>query len=243
MMRILLVEDESVTARMIKRKLAAESVEVDWMMDIERTLAFLSYDHYDAIVLDLGLPDGDGLTILKNLRRQGINIPILILTHRSAVEDRIAALENGADDYLTKPFSFAELLARLQALTRRVAGLWTGQLKYNGLTYAPGKRLMSYLGTDVKLSKREGQLLELLLRQKERTVDRETLLSHIWGPGEATPNSADTLAAQLRHKISALPSGIVINTVRGLGYRLTVCSEEELESRKKTGKMGESHGN
>lgn len=221
-MRTLLVEDEVVTARMIVRKLKAEGIEVDWIEDGEQALSFYSYDHYDVIVLDLGLPRCDGLTVLRRLRNQGVGVPVVVLTHRAALTDKLASLDGGADDFVPKPFSFAELLARMQALTRRALGSWTGKIIYNGLVYDPAVRVISYAGGGVKLSKREGQLLELLLRERGKGVSRETILSHIWGPGEASPNSADTLARLLRQKVAALPTGIEIKPIWGMGYRLDI---------------------
>lgn len=226
-MRILLVEDEMVTARLIKKKLAGAGIEVDSSEDSERALGFLSYDHYDVIILDLELAGCDGLAVLRRLRKQGAKVPIFVLSHHAALQDKLAALDNGADDFLVKPFSFAELLARLRALTRRAWGLWTGQLEFDGLMYDPRERLISFKGSNVRLSKREGQMLELFLREKRKTVARETILSHIWGPGEAMPNSADALARLLRQKIATLPAGIAIRTVRGLGYRLDIESTGE----------------
>ena len=221
-MRILLVEDEPLTARMINNGLTTNGIEVDWSEDSEQASSFLSYDHYDAIILGLA----EGVSVLKILRQQGVKAPILVLIHQNTIQNRLTALENGADDFLVKPFSFIELLARLNALTRRVSGSWTGNYEYNGLSYVPKVRGLSFASRCIRLSKKEGQLLELLLKHRERAVARETILSHIWGPGEAVPNSADALVKQLRKKVALLSRSIIISTVRGVGYRLNITMQE-----------------
>lgn len=217
-MRILLVEDEPLTARMINNGLTTNGIEVDWCEDREQAISFLSYDHYDAIILTLE----SGLAVLRALRKQGVKAPILILTRRNTIQERLTALESGADDVLARPFSFEELLARLNALTRRVSGSWIGNYEYNGLSYVPKERMLSFGGHCIRLSKKEGQLIELLLKYRERAVTRETILNHIWGPGEAVPNSADALVKQLRQKVASLSRVILISTVRGVGYRLNI---------------------
>ncbi|MDF2874230.1 MAG: qseB [Sporomusa sp.] len=224
-MRILLVEDEPLTARMINNGLTTNGIEVDWSEDSEQAISFLSYDHYDAIILALE----NGLTVLKILRQQGVKTPILIFIHRNTIQNRLITLESGADDFLVKPFSFVELLARLNALTRRVSGSWTGNYEYNGLSYVPKERILSFDNSCIRLSKKEGQLLELLLKHRERAVARETILSHIWGPGEAVPNSADALVKQLRQKVTLLSRVIMISTVRGVGYRLNISIQKQVD--------------
>jgi DNA-binding response OmpR family regulator len=221
-MRVLVVEDDPAIASFIGRGLREAGFAVDVAGDGNAGLAKAQSAEYDAAVVDLMLPGRDGLSVVGELRRSGIRTPVLILTARRSVEDRVRGLETGADDYLIKPFAFPELLARLQALIRRSQGmpeateLALGDLRLNRLT-----RRVERAGRELDLRPREFALLELLLRNAGRVVSKTMILSHVWGydfdPGS---NVVDVLVFRLRDKIDRGFTPPLLHTVRGVGYVL-----------------------
>jgi two-component system response regulator MprA len=211
--RVLVVDDDPPLRRMLQRTLAAEGFEVTVAADGGGALAAAERVAPDLIVLDLAMPGVDGLAVCRRLRARGFPTPILMLTARDGVPDRVAGLEAGADDYLVKPFAVAELVARLRALTRR-----RGQalLSYADVTLDVAARRVSRAGRAIELTPREADLLELLLREAGHAVTRERLLSEIWDDA-AEPNVVDRYVTRLRRKLGEPP---LINTVRGTGFAL-----------------------
>ena len=216
-MRILLVEDDAILGDGIHAGLKIAEHAVDWVRDGEAArLALLDHD-YDACILDLGLPRRDGLSVLQELRDRGSLLPVLILTARDSSADKIAGLDAGADDYLTKPFDLQELLARLRALVRRAAGEAKPTLEHAGVVLDPAAKQVTFKGEKVTLSARELALLDDLLRHKNHIRTRAQLEESLYAWGEETgSNTVEVFVHHLRKKFGA----DFIRTVRGLGYQL-----------------------
>jgi len=215
--RLLLVEDDALLGDGIHAGLKLADHAVDWVRDGEAAhLALLDHE-YDACVLDLGLPKRDGLSVLKALRERGSRLPVLVLTARDASTDKVAGLDAGADDYLTKPFDLPELLARLRALVRRAAGEARPTLEHAGVVLDPGARQVTFKGQPVVLSAREFALLEDFLRHKNHIRTRAQLEEGLYAWGEETgSNTVEVYVHHLRKKFGS----DFIRTVRGLGYQL-----------------------
>jgi two-component system response regulator MprA len=213
--RVLVVDDDPPLRRMLQRTLAAEGWEVTVAADGGAALLAAERSAPDVIVLDVAMPDLDGLAVCRRLRSKGLPTPILMLTARDAVPDRVAGLQAGADDYLVKPFAVSELIARLHALTRRRADRQP-VLSYADLVLDVPARVATRAGTTIELTGREAALLELLLRELGRTVTRERALEEIWD-GAAEANVVDRYVTRLRRKLGSPP---VIRTVRGSGFAL-----------------------
>ena len=220
-MRVLVVEDEVKMAGLLKRALEEEGYAVDVAGRGEDALWLGTENPYDAIVLDLMLPDVDGFEVSRRLREAGRWSPVLMLTARDAVADRVAGLDAGADDYLTKPFSFAELLARLRALARRGPVERPAVLEVGDLRLDPAARRVWRGDTEVSLSAKEFQLLETFMRHPGEVLSRYQLLEHAWDYDyENRSNIVDVYVRYLRDKIDR-PFGLsTLETVRGAGYRL-----------------------
>jgi two-component system OmpR family response regulator len=220
-MRVLVVEDEVKMAGLLKRALEEEGYAVDVAARGEDALWLGTENPYDAIVLDLMLPDLDGFEVSRKLREAGRWSPVLMLTARDAVADRVAGLDAGADDYLTKPFSFAELLARLRALMRRGAGERPSVLRVGDLELDPARRTVSRDGTSIDLTAREFALLEYLMRHPGEVLTRTQLIEHVWDFAyEGDSNVVDVYIRYLRNKVDRPFGNVSIRTVRGAGYRL-----------------------
>ena len=216
-MRILLVEDDALLGDGIHAGLKLADHAVDWVRDGEAARLALLDHPYDACVLDLGLPKRDGLSVLKELRERGSRLAVLILTARDSSADKIAGLDAGADDYLTKPFDLPELLARLRALVRRAAGEARPTLEHAGVVLDPASKQVTYNGQNVALSAREHALLDDMLRHKNHIRTRAQLEESIYAWGEETgSNTVEVYVHHLRKKFGA----DFIRTVRGLGYQL-----------------------
>jgi two-component system, OmpR family, response regulator MprA len=214
---VLLVDDDASIRRMLERTLAAEGYDVAAVSDGGAAMAAVERSVPDAIVLDVAMPGLDGLSVTRRLRGKGLAVPILLLTARDALEERVAGLDAGADDYLVKPFEARELAARLRALLRRNRPP-AEQLAYADLLLEPGTGTALRAGRDLALTRREAELLELLLRNPRSVVTREIALEEVWGgEGEASLNVVDRYVAYLRRKLGEPP---LIQTVRGLGFRL-----------------------
>ena len=220
MPRVLVVEDERKVLRSLERGLQAEGYEVVCAADGEEGFQLAATQPFDCLVLDRMLPGRDGLQVLADLRRRGSALPVLVLTARDTVEDRVTGLDGGADDYLVKPFAFAELLARLRVLLRR------GKepeiiLRADDLEMDLVRRRVARAGAEVALTQREFELLEYLLRHKNTTVTRDMLGRDVWKePGYALTNVIDVFVTHLRRKIQGAGQRPLIHTVRGLGYSL-----------------------
>src|SRR5215208_3263534 len=213
---VLLVDDDAPILRMLERTLAAEGYSVAAVGDGGAALARVERTLPDAIVLDVAMPGMDGLAVTRRLRAKGLAVPILLLTARDAIDERVAGLDSGADDYLVKPFDVAELTARVRALLRRNQPPGE-QLAFADLTLDAESATARRAGRRVELTRREAELLELLLRNARRVVTRELALEEVWGDGEAGANVVDRYIAYLRRKLGDPP---LIHTVRGVGFRL-----------------------
>jgi DNA-binding response OmpR family regulator len=221
MPRILLIEDERKLLRSLERGLLAEGYEVATATDGANGCQQAVSQTFDCIVLDLMLPGKDGLQILRALRKAGKTMSVLILTARDSVEDRVTGLDCGADDYLVKPFAFAELLARLRVLLRRGRDQRETTLHAGDLIMDLIQRRVTRAGVDIELSHREFEVLEYLLRHKNSAVTRDMLGRDVWKePGYALTNVIDVYITLLRKKVEPADQRPLIHTIRGVGYLL-----------------------
>jgi DNA-binding response OmpR family regulator len=216
-MHVLLCEDDDLIASGIVAGLNAQGLTVDRVATASAARAILQAAHFDVMVLDLGLPDEDGLKLLRQLRQQGVELPVLILTARDSVTDRVDGLQAGADDYLLKPFDLRELCARLHTLIRRMAGRSSNMIEHGALSYDPSSRETLLGGQPVDLSRREQSLLHALLHNRGRVLSSEQLKDSVYGFGDEVESNA--LNVHIHHLRRKLGNNIV-ETVRGLGYRL-----------------------
>jgi two-component system, OmpR family, response regulator QseB len=214
-MRLLLVEDDKALGEGVRLGLRQEGYTVDWLQDGASALHALLSETFDLLVLDLGLPRMSGLQVLRELRRSGSALPVLILTARDATEDRIAGLDAGADDYLVKPFDLDELKARLRALLRRSAGRAELRIEHAGVSLDPSSQQVSYQGKPVPMTPKEYLLLHELLSQAGKVLTRERLAQLLYGWDEEA--ESNTLEVHIHHLRKKLFSGL-IRTVRGVGY-------------------------
>ncbi|EPK1111617.1 response regulator [Pseudomonas aeruginosa] len=216
-MHVLLTEDDDLIASGIVAGLNAQGLTMDRVASAADTQALLQVARFDVLVLDLGLPDEDGLRLLQRLRQQGVDLPVLVLTARDAVTDRVAGLQAGADDYLLKPFDLRELGARLHTLQRRSAGRCVNVIEHGRLSYDPSTRETWLDGSPVELSRREQALLQALLNNRGRILSGEQLKDSVYGFGdEVESNALNVHIHHLRRKLG----NAIVQTVRGLGYRL-----------------------
>jgi len=221
--RILIVEDEARLASLLRRGLVEEGHAVDLAADGEEALAWVDVGDYDALVLDILLPGIDGLEVCRRLRRRHVRIPILLLTARDTVADRVTGLDAGADDYLVKPFAFAELTARLRALARRPPDTHDPVLAAGNVRLDPAARRVWRGEAELPLPNKEFRILEYLMRHPNRVLTRPMIAEHVWDydfPEAA--NVIDVHVRQLRKKLADPYPGGLIETVRGAGYRLRV---------------------
>jgi two-component system, OmpR family, response regulator len=219
--RVLVVEDELRMASLVRRGLAGEGIAADVAPNGEDALWMAQAHGYDAIVLDVMLPGLDGFETCRRLRGAGVWAPVLMLTARDAVEDRVAGLDSGADDYLVKPFAFAELLARLRALSRRGDPERPAILEVGDLRLDPATRQVSRGSREIALSAKEFALLELFMRRAGEVLSRLHLLEHAWDFAyESRSNVIDVYVRRLRRKIDEPFGRDSLETVRGAGYRL-----------------------
>ena len=220
-MRILVVEDEPKVASFIRRALEEESYAVDVCVDGTTGLDWAQGVNYDLIILDLMLPGLPGLQLLRQLRAAGVKTPVLILTARSEVDQRVKGLDAGADDYLTKPFAIEELIARARALFRRASGTPTGTLQVDDLVLNPVTREVTRAGQRIELTAKEYALLEYLMRNAGRVLTRPMITEHVWDLDFDTfTNVIDVYISYLRNKIDRGRESSLIQTVRGSGYMI-----------------------
>ena len=228
-MRILIVEDDSALRLGIRRILQAEGWQVDACDNGEQALKVAQTQDYAAAVLDLGLPRMDGLTLLKAWRGLGLRMPVIVLTARDELVDRVTGLNAGADDYMAKPFEPEELVARLRAVTRRHQELQPVRYTLGRLSYEPQTRDLRLDGHSVVLSAREAALMELLISQPDKAVPKSRIVSSMsdW-ESEFSPNSVEIYIMRLRRKMQG--SGVKIETVRGVGYKLGLGADDPSEA-------------
>lgn len=224
-MRLLAVEDEPELGLLLRDALSASGFAVDLATGMTEAEDHLGVAAYDAMILDLGLADGDGLTLLRALRRRGAMVPVLILTARDAPEDRVLGLDSGADDYLVKPFHMPELLSRMRALLRRPNAALGVVLELGDLVLDTVTRQVTVAGAPLVLSVRETALLELLLRRQGRVVAREAMEQALYGFDTALgSNALEVLVHRLRRRLQEADAHAVVHTLRGVGYLLAEAS-------------------
>jgi DNA-binding response OmpR family regulator len=218
-MRLALVEDNVELASLLSQGLKAEGYETDRMTTAGEARAALTTTRYAALILDLGLPDGDGLSILREIRQRRDPLPVLVLTARGGLQERVSGLRNGADDYLVKPFALEELVARLEALLRRPGQLLGRSLQVGNLVFDTESRQTFIDDRPQILSAREVTVLELLMRRKDRVVPKKLVEDHIFGSsGEVASNAIEVYVHRLRKQLSERGAKVQIHTVRGVGY-------------------------
>ena len=221
-MRVLVVEDERKIADFIRRGLTEQGYAVDVAYDGEEALGWPAVADFDVMLLDVMLPGRNGIDVCRTLRERGVRLPILMLTARDAVEDRVRGLDSGADDYLVKPFAFAELLARLRALTRREAGVVTPSLEIGDLTLDTTTREVRRAGSAIELTTKEYAILEYLMRHPNQVLTRGMIAEHVWNYDfDNVSNVIDVHIRNLRRKIDDESSMKLISTIRGAGYRIS----------------------
>ena len=229
-MRLLLVEDDVMVASGIKLGLSDAGYAVDWVGSAERALEVTARESFDLALIDIGLPGADGLSLTQSLRKNGHTMPVLILTARDALEDRVQGLDKGADDYMIKPFELPELLARLRALLRRSQAATSAVLNFGPLELDTALRVAhvrstgadgSVQTTAIELGPREWTVMEYLLLQAPKPTNKDKLLQALTGwDKEITPNAVEVYISRLRGKLE--PHGIALRSIRGFGYRLEV---------------------
>ena len=221
-MKILIVEDQRRLGQFLKKGLSEQTYTVTWVQTCREARDALCETAYDVIILDLGLPDGDGLTLLQEWRRSGFNEPVLILSARDSVQDRIKGLDVGADDYLAKPFSLEELLARVRSLLRRQSTVKETVLSHRQVKMDLLGRTVEVGGTKVELTSREFALLEVFLQNPGRILPRTLISEKIWESHyDVDTNLLDVYMSKLRNKLETDPAKPLFKTVRGVGYQLT----------------------
>lgn len=220
-MRILLVEDHLRLAQTIVEGLSGFGFGVDLFTTVEEGLAATKSMSYDAVILDLGLPDRDGLELIKELRASAIWVPILVLTARDGIDDRVEGLDRGADDYMLKPFAMKELAARLRALLRRPGGPLGNTIDIGNITLDTAARQLKVGGRTVAISPRELDALELLMRRADQVVPKRLFEDSLYGlSDDVSPNTIEALISRLRRRLEAIEAQVSIHTLRGIGYLL-----------------------
>jgi two-component system OmpR family response regulator len=215
--RVLVVEDEALLARQLRTALGQAGYVVDAAADGERAEFLGQTEQYDAVILDLGLPKIDGLTVLRRWREAGISVPVLVLTARGSWHEKVQGIDGGADDYVAKPFRMEEVLARLRGLIRRASGQITPLIRAGAVTLDPRLGKVTLDGAPVKLTSHEFRVLSYLMHHRGRIVSQAELMEHIYAQGfDRDSNTVEVFVARLRRKLGAS----FIETVRGLGYRI-----------------------
>lgn len=223
-MRILIVEDEQHLAEALTQILKKNHYSVDAVHDGVTGLDYALSGIYDLLLLDIMMPEMDGISVLKELRKKGISTPVILLTAKGEVEDKIAGLDHGADDYVAKPFSSGELLARIRAALRRKGEVVQDTaLKFGDIELNTATLKLSAGGKDIKLNLKESELLELLMLRKQSITSKEQIIEKLWGfDSEAEHNNVEVYVSFLRKKLTFLNASVRIATIRGLGYVLEV---------------------
>jgi len=223
-MRLLLVEDDVMLASGIKLGLCDAGYAVDWVGNAERAEEVLERESFDAAIIDIGLPQTDGLELTRRMRLRGLAMPVLILTARDALQDRVQGLDLGADDYMVKPFELPELLARLRALLRRSQAATSAVLSFGALELDSANRQARANGQLIDLGPREWTVMEYLLINAPKPASKEKLLAALTGwDKEITPNAIEVYISRLRGKLE--PHGVALRSIRGFGYRLELIGD------------------
>ncbi len=222
-MKILVVEDETSLAEALKKILQSAGHFADVVCDGPSALEYAEGFPYDMVLLDVMLPRLDGFGVVRALRERGINVPVLMLTARGTVPDKVTGLNAGADDYMTKPFDADELLARVRAMTRRTGDVIINELSFADLTLDLGSAALRCAGDCVQLSHKEFEVARLFLTNPQMTITKETLIINVWGiESEATDNNVEAYISFLRKKLRYLNSSVSIRNIQKIGYRLEV---------------------
>lgn len=221
-MRVLLAEDDERLGKLVQYMLEKQGMRVQWVVSGDMAYEYAMYEAYDVVILDWMMPIESGVSACRRLREKGYQGAILLLTARGELEDRVLGLDTGADDYLVKPFEFAELIARLRALGRRAdRKLRQDILRVGAFALNRTAKVLLKNDREVQLSPREFQLFDLLAQNAGSVVPREVILDRVWGlESDVSPNSVDSYIKLLRKKLELAGSGVAIHTVRGVGYRL-----------------------
>ncbi|MBY6241992.1 response regulator transcription factor [Methylosinus sp. Sm6] len=221
-MRILLVEDELEAARLIASLIGAAGFLVDRASSIAATRAAVARTAYDLVLLDRRLPDGDGLSALTHVRAAQPGVRVMMLTAMDSLDDKVSGLDDGADDYVTKPFQGEELVARIRACLRRAGGPRLAPIRVGALSFDPATREVTIEGKTVALHRRELDLLEALARRASRVAPREILFEEVFAKRfDVQDNALDTAVSRLRRRLETLGAGVSVHTLRGVGYMLT----------------------
>lgn len=220
-MRLLLAEDEQALSKALKAILEKNNYSVDTAFDGQEALEYLEADNYDGVVLDIMMPKIDGITVLQEIRKKGNLIPVLLLTAKSEVEDKVLGLDAGANDYLTKPFNSRELLARIRAMTRTQIAQANSQLKFGNVTLDCATYELSTVSGSYRLANKEYQIMEMLMRNPKRLISSERFMEKIWGyDSESEINVVWVYISYLRKKLTALHADVQIKASRNSGYTL-----------------------
>ncbi|MBE5889854.1 MAG: response regulator transcription factor [Lachnospiraceae bacterium] len=220
-MRLLLAEDEQELSRALVTVLKKNNYSVDAVYNGQDALDYIEAGNYDGAILDIMMPKMDGITVLKKARAEGISIPILMLTAKAEIDDRVTGLDAGADDYLTKPFSMKELLARIRAMTRRQNDTTDSVLKFGNITLDRATYILSSGKDSLKLANKEFQMLEMLMVNPGQVISADQFMDKIWGyDSEAEQNVVWVYISYIRKKLTAIGANVVIKAARGLGYSL-----------------------
>lgn len=221
-MRLLIIEDEQRLSHVIKQGFVEDGFAVDTAFDGEEGFFLATSETYDCIILDITLPKKDGLSVCREIRGKGVRTPILMLTAKANLEDKIIGLDTGADDYLTKPFAFTELRSRIHALIRRNSHDVTTQLSIADLIVDPMKHTVTRAGSKINVTPKEFAVLELLLRHKDEVVTRTMIIEHVWDYNfDGMSNVVDVFVASLRRKIDKKSGKKLIHTLHGVGYKIS----------------------
>ncbi|MBR1422767.1 MAG: response regulator transcription factor [Ruminococcus sp.] len=223
-MRLLLAEDEKELSRALVAILKHNNYSVDAVYDGLDAYSWAKAENYDGIILDIMMPKMDGIEVLKKIRSEGVDVPVLLLTAKSDVDDRITGLDSGADDYLTKPFAMGELLARIRAMTRRKTELSSNTLEFGNITLS--RENFELTGPDgvQRLGNKEYQMLETMMMNPKRLISTERFMEKIWGyDSDAEINVVWVYISYLRKKLTAVGANVVIKASRGMGYSLEEC--------------------
>lgn len=220
-MRLLLAEDEQALSKALKAILERNNYSVDAVYDGQEALEYLEADNYDGVILDIMMPKVDGITVLQKLRQKGNRIPVLLLTAKSEVDDKVQGLDAGANDYLTKPFNSRELLAQIRAMTRNQSAQINSQLKIGNVTLDQSSYELSTVSGSYRLANKEFQMMEMLMSNPKKLISAERFMEKIWGyDSEAEINVVWVYISYLRKKLAALGANIQIKAVRNVGYTL-----------------------